>query len=534
MSRRILPWYEQAEDDEIAHSLLARTAASNSIEDSKHALKLFCGSSSAIPSFDVPARLDAIFENIGAFSGFSSCEDLAYRATLLPYFSAFMTKEQRHRTFAIARGLDGRGLKVYAGIVANRTSVSTLRACPECDRLSWERRGCRYWHRVHQLPWVTVCEFHGQPLLEVSPRFLQSSRQRLLANAEATAGEILRPISNHAPAAQAFAVASAQLLRGFPSFDSPMRRVQLYLEGCSQQGWMRGRSRVRWDFVEAALDEAVVKYLPTAVTGLEGQAAIHSFRAILQKPRTLVSPVKQLIFILATFGSIRNFIELQLARKDPSPVCLGTVHSDAFAAFASAETVTVRTTINDGQNSDGPAGALRPKRIYREMQDRIAARLARGISMQRIAAGERVSLSSVYRVLYKRPGLVDKRDASIRERTRARCRTAWLQGLNATGSTSDARRAHAATYAWLYRNDRLWLREQRVSRIGNSPRVARVDWSARDNRLAAIISTLSDIDQRYYRLLGVLKVSDATLRRNRARLPLTWAAIEALPYPKRC
>jgi hypothetical protein len=65
------------------------------------------------------------------------------------------------------------------------------------------------------------------------------------------------------------------------------------------------------------------------------------------------------------------------------------------------------------------------------------------------------------------------------EQEREKRRAAWLSALKRAIFTKKSRSLEPATYAWLYRNDRLWLSDNRPSRDPIVPS-SRTDWSSRE------------------------------------------------------
>ncbi|ALL68546.1 Tn7-like transposition protein D [Paraburkholderia caribensis MBA4] len=100
-------------------------------------------------------------------------DELAESTTLFPYISAFQDSETAE---TIKRAvLCGTGDLSLANAYL-RSWPKVLRACPRCvagDRIGG---GVAFWRRVHQLPSVLVCEFHGVALSEYAYRHVWNMR----------------------------------------------------------------------------------------------------------------------------------------------------------------------------------------------------------------------------------------------------------------------------------------------------------------------------------------------------------------------
>jgi len=93
-----------------------------------------------------------------------SLEELLAEHTLLPYGVAFMPADLRMQVLRDL--LEG---DPYLGVAPALAQSSTkfapyLRLCTECMAADLARFGTTYWHRVHQLPGVSLCVHHGVPL----------------------------------------------------------------------------------------------------------------------------------------------------------------------------------------------------------------------------------------------------------------------------------------------------------------------------------------------------------------------------------
>jgi hypothetical protein len=117
-------------------------------------------------------------------------------------------------------------------------------------------------------------------------------------------------------------------------------------------------------------------------------------------------------------------------------------------------------------------------------------------------------------------------------------RCAWieLQRLNPASGTKDLRSHAPALYSWLYRNDRLWLKDHQPARIRSTVSRVHVDWAKRDEEFVGRIATVAaqirnqpGQPQRITtmtigRALGTLSLFETAL----AKLPLTRSVIKSV------
>ena len=93
-----------------------------------------------------------------------SVRDMILNHTLFPYFSRIYPQERKQGLLNdLSQGtLSGEtsGRKVTKG------NMPTLRVCPVCRKQDKQRYGESYWHREHQIPYMTVCPKHHCRLME--------------------------------------------------------------------------------------------------------------------------------------------------------------------------------------------------------------------------------------------------------------------------------------------------------------------------------------------------------------------------------
>jgi hypothetical protein len=109
-------------------------------------------------------------------------------------------------------------------------------------------------------------------------------------------------------------------------------------------------------------------------------------------------------------------------------------------------------------------------------------------------------------------------------------RKVWLelQQGNPTISKTGLRQQVPDTYAWLYRNDRLWLNTNSPARKSAPARMRRVDWNKRDR---GVLNAAKQAAHKIYRLTPLVRVTigrigksirqKSLLEKHLNKLPLT-------------
>lgn len=178
----------------------------------------------------------------------------------------------------------------------------------------------------------------------------------------------------------------------------------------------------------------------------------------------------------------------------------------------------------------------RPKKLKATIRDAILSKLRLGSDKQEVADLYGVSVQTITTTLRTEVGLHDAWKAARYQNARDKHRQAWEATCKTHPGASliVVRHLNAATYAWLYRNDRKWL-SQHVAKLlkihgGNN---SRVQWESRDVSLCAAVERaceeLSRTSPKGNRALWEIyqRVPELKAKLTRLdRLPLTHAAVK--------
>ena len=172
-------------EDELLYSLCARYARLMGYRNRNNAtLRHLFGHTVMAAVVDLPIYLD-VFAGQLEFLGGPNADELIDRHTLLPYYVAFHPAEQREAMRAAMRA-EGRPHSML-GLSASRVATpQALRYCPSCAAEERARHGEAYWHRLHQLPGVTVCPEHEVWLENSAGQVLMLRSRRVFDTAETT------------------------------------------------------------------------------------------------------------------------------------------------------------------------------------------------------------------------------------------------------------------------------------------------------------------------------------------------------------
>lgn len=159
----LLAYFPTLYEDELLYSGIARYHMNSGNKTQKQTIEDLFGDVWVCASADFPSHIGALVSKI---DDLYSSEQLIRDHTLFPYYTHFMSKSRIMQVEMLMKGITDQGA-IYANLGLAATKIKTpkyLRFCRECFKA--ESEICEpYWHRSHQLPGVSICPLHKQPLI---------------------------------------------------------------------------------------------------------------------------------------------------------------------------------------------------------------------------------------------------------------------------------------------------------------------------------------------------------------------------------
>jgi hypothetical protein len=207
----------------------------------------------------------------------------------------------------------------------------------------------------------------------------------------------------------------------------------------------------------------------------------HSQLGRILAGRTLSHPLRYLAWMPLLFDSLAEFQTIfaspaqcsalteppsspQNERKDLRPaIAIDSLRVGHETATAVARRLGVTVmTVAAWAAAAGITTARRPKVLQEPLWNTAVQLLGDGCEKSYVVEKCGVSIVTVTRVLRNVPGLQSSWHHVRGEIARDHARKTWLTAAAACRvlGIAVARKFEPATYAWLYRNDRIWLREQ--------------------------------------------------------------------------
>jgi hypothetical protein len=279
-------------------------------------------------------------------------------------------------------------------------------------------------------------------------------------------------------------------------FDDALRISQVFRLRLAEMGLTHAGGRVRWGGTRLHLKELADHLI--CVPGFAQQATedlLQTQFARLLLGRALTHPLRYVAWIVAWFDDLEDFRSVyQRTLRNPDGVVSGIVSvptvtphgvtSDCrreavlakvrekiLSLTAAAKQLGVAyTTVSAWAAKEQILSPRRPKKLDDGLWQHVVKMLQHGAGKDDVAKDCAISEVSVTRVLRTVPGLQDEWHRVRHEERRSIARQAWngLSELRPHMGVNELRRLEPAAYAWLYRNDRAWLKAE-LACIGTPP-----------------------------------------------------------------
>lgn len=551
--------------DETLFSLCSRQHSFWGYGHSWNTAKLLFGGRASGTHHDFPNCLDQLLGRVGPVWG--PVGEIAESRTLLRFYRPFLSMDEVRNAIAAMRSPSVAHLKMKLGILTSRFRANhPLKSCPICRGQDEAEQGCSYWHLMHQYPGVWACHRHGVPLEESLikssgvGRFLWA-----LPAADKSGHRALVPDDGVLARWQSLAEFTVALANSKqpPGWLYADRIQEAMLAEVRHRGWMTSGYGLRirfmaddfYEYCRAFKNIREFDGLPQTLTDAERHLG-----RLLRPLRTGTHPLRLITAAHWLFGkadSLHAALEGHDDRLKPEtegergrPEADPSLRQEALtrlvagtppSAVAREMGVDVRTAqawaAQQGIEVRRRASLLRPDKLADLKTD-----LESGMEKAECAARSSVSVSTVNRILRTEVGLHSKWQQARNSRARSSARGSWeeLREVHGHQGIKFMRAVEPAVYAWLYRNDLAWLRENQPETKLKQDNGSRLSWDARDLALkaavdVAVLAIRESAPGRslklwqVYQLVPDLKAKLAKLD----RMPLTSKALErALAKPK--
>lgn len=489
--------------------------------DKNTSVQLF-GDARAGLAHDFPCRLTALAER--GFGILGPAQVIMQRMTLLPFYLPFKSKALGDVAETALFGDGISHLKYRLGLLTSGLGAAhPLKACPACVAGDLSSHGWPYWRRSHQLPGVWICVQHQMSLTVYPPRAKQLFRSVwalpvIDERASLNISDQLLPTSREAKWLSKLSRLSTDLLCYEAGRFADAAQVAYTIRGrLAALHMTHGSGRIQWPKIRSYLDDLAVWSIK--LPGLNHQASSDLLAVQLQRilsGRAASHPLRNLVWISLWFENLAEFQgEYDNAQKwakcdDESfpklPVQFGlqSKHAELLTAVATGEiSMTAAARYAGVSYSTVAAWAAklhipsprRPKKLLVPKWEIAVSMLQAGASKVEVADVCESSIGTVTRIIRTVPGLQDKWHEVLHEQRRSAARQSWsyIAHLRSYIGIAALRKLEPAAYAWLYRNDREWLRHscESVSKeVGSNHAPRRI--ANADLRMAAALQVAAE------------------------------------------
>ncbi|WP_162057217.1 TnsD family Tn7-like transposition protein [Undibacterium sp. KW1] len=455
-------------------------------QDKNTCLQLF-GDTRIGSAHDFPARIAVLVTRSHGCLGTAS--EIIRDRTLLPFYLPFKSIEVGNEAVSALCGPGIGHLKFRLGLLTSGVGAAhPLKACPQCICSDLDRHGWAYWRRSHQLPSVWLCPEHLIPLRASSLKLLQVARFAWVlptqANCAPLAGLEDRRLSKHETAWLLKLSQLSNELLNCPSgsFADPVRIAEVFRIRLCSLGLTYASGRVRWPIVQVSLEKLVSNL--ACLPAINHEADLHLLRTQFLRilsGRGMTHPLRYLIWISTWFNDLSHFKteydklagyinhcedELPAPNKPMrgptreqmeiiAMLCTGQLSLSAAALRAGVAYATMAAWAS----KESFEVLRRPKKLSATLWNQAVAMLRAGADKSDVGGQCQVSVVTVTRILRTVPGLQEHWH-SVRYKQRGDiARRAWsnLLPLRKYMGIKALRCLEPSAYAWLYRNDRVWL-----------------------------------------------------------------------------
>lgn len=493
---------------------------------------------------DLPSRIDEFVERTQGVLGTS--EGVIGDRTLLPFYLPFRPLDKGKEAELRMRGPGVRSLKYQLGLLTSGLGADhPLKACPVCMEVDKHRHGVAYWHLAHQFPTSLVCPLHRKLLIRSAQKCQQLARFQWvlpsdafrISTQETGLADGDQPDYLRLLRITEMGILASQSPRG--AFADARKMAKAFRWGLTERDYITQGGRMRWSVIA----DSVKQYFRPYLIGPEFDCIRsiineNSLRRLLDG-RSLTHPVRYITFIEWLFEDWTSFVsayrsDMGMSQELPRPLpgvrpnhplkerAQSLLETNRMTITAVARELQLDfTTVAAWAAENGIAPKRRPKTVDEKRFVTIVCELEAGRDKPVLAKKVGVSISTINKVLRTTPGLADKWHRTRQAKRRRQARSNWSTALEQWSGASLClvRKLHKADYAWLYRNDRNWLRKTITDRSCKA---------GRDNHACA----------RQYRYDGVLasaiEQAASAIAEKQGLKKISWESlIEVLPTLRR-
>lgn len=552
----MLSYFPSLYPDELLYSWFARYHDHSGNASSKQTMKELFGNMSSVAVVDFPNNLETFYKNIAHFNP-PNINDLVTNHTMYSYYTAFQSEVMKSRAINyINNGGKPGAIHMFLGIAASTIkNWHYLRFCPSCVQQDREQYGEAYWHMSHQFPKVFYCHLHQELLHDSNIEFRNPHKHEFISAEKA---ELLSPhlVTLFSPKFEQqlkkLSDESINLIR-YAKHTQIQDFTQIYKYLMQANGYANHFGKVHQQYFTQQFKKYYGEEFLTLVDcNFDEHSDTSWLRNIVRKHRKAFHPVQHLLllqFLNVSFSDLENFIGKKYEPFGQAPYyCLNTAAEHYKKRVISKVAITICTDTRKPVGTfscdcgfvysrRGPdvdkSDALKVGRIKNfgpVWQAKLIQLATSGFSYYRIAQVlecDHATVKKYISISKGKPLNINELQTDLRIQKEAE----WLKLIETYPDFTVAklREMNPALYAWHYRNNRNWLKENPTRTSMKVTANKRVNWDKRD--LETLYSVKRAI-QKLYAIEKPMYVNKSRVAKEIDKLSLLEKLLDKLPKTK--
>lgn len=513
----MLAFFPDGHDDELLYSIFARYHLMTGNVSYKGTLIDLFGSSSICSVIDLPSHIKRLCSKLPRNKDIQP-KRIIENHTLFPYYAPFIPSDRAKTVLTSMLGDLGGKIHYQAGIMASGVkNPKFLRYCPKCQIEEEEQLGQAYWHRVHQVPGVFICDVHRILLCDSTVPFAGHNRQQYEVLNSSSVTNTSKIYFDSAEQDHLLFIAKQVkwLLEHTMKGKSLNYFREFYITRLKVMGFVTQNGRVKFANLLSAFNSFYGFQFLLKMDSYIGANSENSWlHRLLRKPRFSCHPLRHILLLRFLNESVSSLFNSSCSKHAVLPFGEGPWPCLNKAADHYKQNFVAECKVKISRESMRPLGTFictcgyiytrkgpdtelnarykgRVKEFGKLWTDRLLELSDSMHSMREVARRLGVDTKTVKKYL-RLQKLTENRTEKKTNKSwvdLSSRRESWIRHVEKYSffSRTELRSSCPAIYTWLYRHDHSWLMANLPK--PRSPRyyTGRVDWEERDKVMVSMV-----------------------------------------------
>ncbi|WP_416829293.1 TnsD family transposase [Ectobacillus polymachus] len=551
-------------EDELFYSILARFHDYSGNENPKSSIKEIFGSNTVCATTTLPANLNQLCKRLPHKDSYNPSYFIE-KHTLLPYYAPFILKERYTEIKVSMSEENGTALFMRLGRVASTIkSPKYFNYCIECVANEMKTQGEVYWHRTHQVEGVKICPKHRTWLIKSQVPFSERKHKHEfipLENSIRVSNSVDKVTTSKSDFEHLLYIAD-QTYYLLNNKIEPLGLENLqkyYLERLQGRGLASVAGRIRWQELISLFNcyysQEFLLDINCFVDSDKEDTWLHK---VLRKPRVSCHPLRH-ILILGFLGETILSMVSQIGAISYKPFGSGPWLCLNKAADHFQKPIINSCVITRDYKTGLPVGTFscscgfvfsrkgpdktnedqfkigRIKEFGCVWKEKLTCLSQTGLSLRAMARILGADPMTIKKMLTSNVEGPQNKSPSRNTEEIQKYREQWVLLLkkNKDKSITQLRSVNPKVYAWLYRNDKDWLKNNYPSttKVTSNKGITRINWEKRDYEMAIQVEKI--IESILSEKNKLIRVTKNEIGRRLGKLTALNKGLEQLPKTKK-